>query len=262
MQIGIIHDFIIAQRKSGRSDLITDLYPFAIITVMKTFHARISELFSTSEGPGARIECSCALLPAVGQYLLTQAEAVSSVLPVPLFPQAMEGNELVVAPPVPREWYPGMELSLRGPLGHGFHLPPSCRHLLLADLTRHHGQRLLGLAQMRQQPLETVLLSDIPPLDLPLQIEVLPLSAMREILAWADFIAVELSLPQRNTLKALAGIQALAEFPTFAEALVDTPLPCAGIARCGVCSVRVNHRWALACKDGPVFRLNALGEDQ
>lgn len=229
---------------------------------MKTFRARVSELFSTSEGAGARIECGCALLPAVGQYLLAQADASQQVLPVPLFPQAMEGNDILAAPPVPQEWYPGLELSLRGPLGHGFHLPPSCRHLLLADLTPRHGQRLLGLAKLREQPLETVLLTELPPLDLPVEIEVLPPGALREILPWADFIAAELALTQIKKLKTLAGVQLLAEFPAFSEALVDTPLLCSGIASCGVCSVRVNHRWVLACKEGPVFRLNQLSEDQ
>jgi len=38
-----------------------------------------------------------------------------------------------------------------------------------------------------------------------------------------------------------------------AQVLVRTPVPCGGIAECGVCAVTLKSEWKLACKDGPVF---------
>jgi hypothetical protein len=43
-----------------------------------------------------------------------------------------------------------------------------------------------------------------------------------------------------------------------AQALVITPMPCGGIAECGVCAVTARRGWKLACKDGPVFDLTEL----
>jgi hypothetical protein len=234
----------------------------AIIKKMKETRARISEVFYTSEGPGARLNCSSPVHPTPGQYLPATAEHTSQILPIPLFPLSFENNSLIVTPPISPGWSPGMDLSLRGPLGNGFHFPAQSRHLLLADLTPHHGWRLLSLARSNPHPVETVLLTDSAPEDLPVEIEVLPLSAFSEILAWADYVAVELLLPQLSDLVNLAGLRSVSEFPPYCEALVDTPLICAGIASCGVCSVQVNHRWALACKDGPVFRLNQLSGEE
>lgn len=229
---------------------------------MKETRARISEIFSSSEGPGARLDCESPLHPAPGQYLLAHAESGPHIHPIPLFAHALENESLVVSPPIPAGWFPGLELLLRGPLGNGFHLPVSAHHLLLADLGPHHGQRLLSLAQFHPQPIETVLLTDAAPSRLPVEIEVFPLKSFNEILPWADYAAVDLSLPQIKTLRDLSGLRSISEFPTSCEALIETPLICGGIATCGVCSVRVNHSWALACKDGPVFRLNQLSEDE
>jgi dihydroorotate dehydrogenase electron transfer subunit len=40
-----------------------------------------------------------------------------------------------------------------------------------------------------------------------------------------------------------------------AQVLVGTPIPCGGIADCGVCAVNTKSSWMLACEDGPVFDL-------
>lgn len=229
---------------------------------MKEARARISEIFASPDGPGARIDCESLCRPSPGQYLLARVESGQQFLPIPLFVSGFENSTMVIPPPVSPEWFPGMELSLRGPLGVGFHMPASSSRLLLADLSTHHGGRLLGLGNMAGRQLEIVFLSDDRPSQLPPEIEVLPLKSLREVLSWADFAAIELSPRQIKSLVKLAGLSSVAEFPAYFEALVDTPLICGGIASCGVCSVRVNHGWALACKDGPVFRLNQLSEGE
>jgi len=38
-----------------------------------------------------------------------------------------------------------------------------------------------------------------------------------------------------------------------AQVLIRTPVPCGGVAECGVCAVTVKSNWKMACKDGPVF---------
>jgi NAD(P)H-flavin reductase len=40
--------------------------------------------------------------------------------------------------------------------------------------------------------------------------------------------------------------------------LVVAPMPCGGLAECGVCAVTTRRGWKLACKDGPVFDLGEL----
>jgi dihydroorotate dehydrogenase electron transfer subunit len=38
-----------------------------------------------------------------------------------------------------------------------------------------------------------------------------------------------------------------------AQILIHTPVPCGGVAECGVCAVTSKSGWKLACRDGPVF---------
>jgi len=43
-----------------------------------------------------------------------------------------------------------------------------------------------------------------------------------------------------------------------AQVLVVTPMPCGGLAECGVCAFTTRRGWKMACKDGPVFDLSEL----
>jgi dihydroorotate dehydrogenase electron transfer subunit len=44
-----------------------------------------------------------------------------------------------------------------------------------------------------------------------------------------------------------------------AQVLIHTPVPCGGVADCGVCAVTLRSGWKLACQDGPVFDWRELG---
>jgi hypothetical protein len=52
--------------------------------------------------------------------------------------------------------------------------------------------------------------------------------------------------------------------PVPGQVLVHTPMPCAGLGECGVCSIQVRvtpqprRTWKLVCRDGPVFNLADL----
>jgi len=75
-----------------------------------------------------------------------------------------------------------------------------------------------------------------------------------DLLAWADFLALDLPLEALADLgKHLPDV-----LPCPAQALIYTPMPCACLARCGACAVPTRRRWKLACEDGPVFDLREL----
>ena len=71
---------------------------------------------------------------------------------------------------------------------------------------------------------------------------------------WADYAAIDV---KRDSLEALReGLVERDQLRTnSAQALVRTPMPCSGLAECGVCAVTVRRGWKLACKDGPVLGL-------
>ncbi|MDX1379441.1 MAG: 2Fe-2S iron-sulfur cluster-binding protein, partial [Anaerolineales bacterium] len=78
-------------------------------------------------------------------------------------------------------------------------------------------------------------------------------SAMGDVVAWADFVAFDVARENLPRLKEKLRKQNQLSAEIEAQALIRTPMPCGGIAECGVCAVRMKSRWKLACKDGPVF---------
>jgi len=154
-----------------------------------------------------------------------------------------------------------MDLSLRGPLGQGFSLPVSARRVGLIPFEASPA-RLRGLIRLAlRQEAAVVLLCPSTPDHLPDEVEVQPLSALQEIVEWADFLAIDVSRENLNRLRERLGkpgqVGAGKGHPglgrTQAQILIDTPVPCGGIAECGVCALTLKSTWKLACKDGPVF---------
>jgi NAD(P)H-flavin reductase len=196
-----------------------------------------------------------------GQYLLGQADGTQRELPAPLFVRGGAGNELMLAAPLPVSWPVGTRLSLRGPLGNGFHLPPGARKVALAALDGCP-QRLLPLVQRALAGGGDVALycsSDLPD-NLPLAVEVMPLSQLPQAPLWADYLALDVPLEMLSELSARLGLEERRRSPCPAEVLVAAAMPCGGVAECGVCAVHTNQGWRLACKDGPVFDLDILLE--
>jgi dihydroorotate dehydrogenase electron transfer subunit len=109
-----------------------------------------------------------------------------------------------------------------------------------------------------KQGAAVVLVSDSDVERLPDEVEVQPFSALDEILDWADYIAFDVvreSLPElRERLEELNQVSVGKE----AQVLIYTPVPCGGVAECGVCAVTLKSNWRLACKDGPVFDLREI----
>ena len=224
---------------------------------MHTGKGRIVEVILEDGCHYARLVCPEKFIPSPGQYLLA-SDTSDSLLPVPLFytDSVPQGFIASVADAV--SWKPGDIFHLRGPLGRGFALPSFARRVGLVAFDDSPA-RLRGLIQPAlKQDASVVLVSDSAADGLPDEVEVQPLSALEEILKWADYIAADVSrenlpelrerLGQRNKLSALHE----------AQILVRTQMPCGGFAECGVCAVTTKSGWRMACKDGPVFDLSEL----
>ena len=222
---------------------------------MHTGTGRITEIYLDGS---AQMDCPPNLIPAPGQYLLAHASGSTSPLPVSVYFYDSAPKGFRFAPPLPPTWTIGTQLNLRGPLGHGFSVPANTRKLALIAL-ESSSARLNGLIPIAlKQGAEVVLVCESAPSGLPEVVEVQPLRSLEEICKWADFVAVDSAretLPQvKKLFEKLNQVSAVRE----AQVLIQAPLPCGGLAECGVCAVSSHHphEWKMACKDGPVFEMN------
>lgn len=223
---------------------------------MPTGKGRVVELILRDGIRFARLECPSNLIPTAGQYVLASSDS-HDPLPVPLFYTESAPRGFVAAP-APDSLMPGRELDLRGPLGHGFRLPPSARKVALVAFDDSPA-RLRGLIQSAMKSgAAIVLLCETDVDDLPDEVEIQRLSALPEIIEWADYLALDVSRENLPGLKERLVTMKQARTIEEAEILVRTPIPCGGMAECGVCAVILRIGWKLTCKDGPVFDLNEV----
>lgn len=226
---------------------------------MRTYTASIREIRLESKGQAAWIDCPQGAIPGPGQYLFaTNSTDVDAPLATALFPAVHTETGFLAAPPLPFTWLPGTELRLRGPLGHGFNLPGSTRRLALIDLDGGALRLLPMVTAGLANGSDVALFSEAPPALLSSSVEINSLNGIDEALSWADFLVVDLALEQVENLAELLCLPTGRHLPCPGQALVATPMPCGGIAECGVCAVQVRRRWKLACTDGPVFNLRDL----
>jgi dihydroorotate dehydrogenase electron transfer subunit len=220
---------------------------------MQGAHAKLTHIFLGPDAAG-QIACPSALVPAPGQYLLATSKSdPAAPLPVPIFMAAPAAGGFIAAPPLPDSWLPGSPLNLRGPLGKGFSLPRTARRVALAAVGGSAGRLLPLVALSLAQDASVLILCDYTPGSLPHEVEILPLSGLPDAAAWADFMALDLP---RQSLEDLGGLSDLRGLN--GQALVETPLPCGGMADCGACAIHLRHGHLLACKDGPVVDLRKL----
>lgn len=219
---------------------------------MHTGKGQVIELALRNGFRQARVACSPALIPAPGQYLLSGTASDSPLSdPVYYFDSAPDG---FLAASVPDRWTPGLELFLRGPLGRGFLMPASAQKIALLPFTdrafRLHSLILPAL----NHGASVVMVNSTHHEHLPDAVEVQPFSALDEILSWADWVAVEAARDELPGLREMLGKQKQSPALRNAEILVRTPVPCGGIAECGVCALAMKSGWKMACREGPVFR--------
>ena len=200
----------------------------------------------------ARVTCPQNLVPEPGQYVLA-SDGTDSPLPVPLYYTDSAPQGFVAVTPAASRWVPGLVLDLRGPLGRGFSMSLAARKVGLVAFDDSPA-RLRGLIRPAlKQEAAVVLVSSSAPDNLPDDVEVQPPSTLNEILAWADYVAFDVARENLHQLQEQVGKQNQVIARLGAQVLVRTPVPCGGIAECGVCAVTLKSEWKLACKDGPVF---------
>lgn len=226
-------------------------------SLTRQYSAQVKEIISDASGQFcALVACPPQAVPPPGCYTL--ASSPDAVIGTPLFLMQEHREGFTAAPPVPADWEPGTRLALRGPLGKGFSLPANTRRLALATLGETVS-RLQPLAMIAlHQRVAVSLFSDARLPVLPSELEAGPLAALAEALAWADFLAIDLSLAELSALKDMLGVASLSGLNCAGQALILAPMPCAGLADCGVCALPTRRGWRLACKDGPVFRIDEL----
>jgi hypothetical protein len=214
-------------------------------------------------GSGGELEgfiaCPAGAVPPPGRYLQAHAPAeVDTPLGSPLFLSQYASYGFWAAAPFPSTWTPGTDLVLRGPLGSGFDLPASVQRLALAALCESPA-RLLPLAlEALGRKCAVTMFTDTPLLNSPATLEIYPSASLSEMLGWPDLLALDLPLERLPGLRSLFGLRAGDPLPYPAQALIWTPMPCAGMAECGACAVPARCGYKLACINGPVFLLNTL----
>lgn len=219
---------------------------------MHTGKGQVLELILEDGIRYVRISCPSHLNPTPGQYVLA-SDRSESPLPVPLFHSDYAPQGFVAAAPISSGWGPGLVLHLRGPLGHGFLPPLSARKVGFVAFDEYP-VRLKGLIQNTvRRNAAVVLVSTSAPEALPNEVEVQPLSALADILQWADYVALDIA--RENLQQLREGLRMRSRLPAglTMQVLIRTPIPCGGIAECGVCAVTLKPDWKLACKEGPVF---------
>ena len=226
----------------------------------------IIEQIYLDERRAARITCAPGLIPGPGQYLLASNRSEPYMtLAQPIYASGAWAGGFYAAGPLPAgvNWLPGAILDIRGPLGHGFNLPPATRKVALAAL-EGSGARVLALLEPAlSQNASVVLLCDQPPAGLPAALEILPTAALAEIGGWADYLACQVHRERLLELLKLLNPErtgqskSLAPRANHVQVLVETAVPCGGLAECGACAVnlKAGREFKLACKDGPVFDL-------
>ncbi len=229
---------------------------------MNVFSASIKEIELARDGQRrVTITCPEEAIPAPGQYIQThKSEDNGAVVPVSLFlggwaeEKKSQNSRFIAAPPIPIDWQPGDRLTLRGPLGKGFTLPPTAKRVGLIPLGETTA-RLLPLIRLAlQQDAEVATFTDAPLPRLPTQVEANPLHALPEALSWADFLAFDGTPDDYSHMAEAYGFSSETLLPCPAQALIYQPMPCGGLADCGVCAVAGKGRkQLLVCVDGPVF---------
>lgn len=227
---------------------------------MHNGQGRIHQIRLDAQGQTeAWIDCPDGLLPEAGQYLVGYAlEDQEAPLATCLFPAELPGSGFWAAAPIPPTWLPGTVLALRGVLGHGFSGYSGARRISLASFTDSPARVLPLVAHASQLGAAVTLFANPPLPSLPAWVEIYPLSSLPELLYWADYLALDLPLESLPTLRQALGLLPEQLLPCPAQALIYTPMPCAGLAECGACAVPTRRGWKLACEDGPVFDLSNL----
>ena len=207
----------------------------------------------------ALIHCPQKMIPSPGQYLLVYVPGSDSPLADPVFFSESAPDGFIAAFDPTLKLQPGTQINLRGPIGHRFEIPSSAKKVALVAFDYDSPSRLRGLIPLGlKQGSEIVLISNSQINDLPEVVEVQPLKALTEIMAWADYVAIDIARENLFQLREMLGGQNQSSTRNEPQILVRSPMPCGGLAECGVCALSNDQGWKMICKDGPVFNLKEI----
>src|SRR5215217_5001517 len=179
---------------------------------MHTGKGRVVEIILEDGCLYVQVACPENLIPAPGQYLLA-SHASDAPLPIPIFytDSAPESGNLassrhfIASVSANIAWKPGDVLALRGPLGRGFSVPLSARKIGLVAFD-DSPVRLRGLIRPALKRDASIVLLCASSVDhLPDEVEVQPLSALDDVLKWADYIAADVTRENLPELKQRLG---------------------------------------------------------
>jgi hypothetical protein len=227
---------------------------------MREFEGRVSEILLDRVGVStAKISCPSVAIPAAGRFTLAWDQMdVDAPLATPLFASEINDNGFKTASSIPRTWEPGSKILLRGPIGNGFNLPRTLRNLMLVAFGTTI-ERLLPLIHLSlQQDVSVALFTDNNFPILPLAVEVRPQNSWVDALNWVDFLAMDLPFRLLDSLPEVLDMLKQSQSNLQGQVLIAGPMPCGGLADCGVCGIRLRTGLKYSCKDGPVFDLNSL----
>lgn len=221
---------------------------------------RVTEIrYDLSGQMEAFIACPITAVPHPGQYLLaSDPDDPATVLGVPVFNAGQSEGGFWVAPGIPRSWKPGTNLDLVGPLGHGFDLPANIQRLGLVALGETVARLMPLVRQFAALHTAMTLFTDLPLPQAPAVLEAYPLASIEEALDWPDFLVLDLPLEGVPGLRNILRLPERSSLACPAQVLVTTPMPCCGVAQCGVCALPASRGFKFACEDGPVLDLKLL----
>lgn len=227
---------------------------------MRISEGHVREVVLDASGKAAvRVTCPQRAIPSPGRYTLAWSpDDTDASLAAPLFPTEISDQGFLAGSPVPHSWEPGTVLVLNGPLGHGFSIPKTIRHLLLIAMGESFSRLIPFIRLSLDRNAAVALFTDCALPLLPTAVEVYPLLDLPGALAWADFIGIDLPIDALDSLRPHLDLQPGSDLPCQAQVLIYSHMPCGGTAECCACAVPGKRNPKLSCKDGPVFDLQDL----
>jgi Iron-sulfur cluster binding domain of dihydroorotate dehydrogenase B len=227
---------------------------------MGHYRGRVTEIrFDLNKHLEALIACTNRAVPDAGQYLLaSDPDDPSASLGSSVFLAGRTTQGFWAVPSLPVAWKPGTTLHLVGPFGHGLKLPTNVLRLGLVGLGDTLARLMPVIHQFAASQGSMTLFSDLPLPEAPAALEAYPLASLIDALDWPDFMVFDLPLERLSELRDILKLAGSRGLPCPAQALVTSPMPCAGMAQCGACALPARRGWKLVCEDGPVFDLKSL----
>jgi hypothetical protein len=226
---------------------------------MKTQNAVVHQVSHRFGLPAITIKAEQPLVFVPGQYLAASSRSEpDNQIPLSLFIESSTKNEISIS--APPNWYPGHEITFRGPLGQGFSLPVMLKHLALVGFDDNPNRLMAFVNHTLDQNIDIVMAGDfisnpVIARDIPAHVELTKLDHLDDLFSWADFIALDVPSYRIQELSRILQTTSAKSIRGDMQVLIFTSMPCAAIAECGICAVKTIKGYKLACQDGPVFNM-------